>query len=270
LASINTCTNDSTTSAPQECNAMTTPIASSALNPFSTHPRFSVGAEQAYARPNVTAMTPDRIGSGQAQHDVDISLAQVGEAGPHFTADLNAQGGLEANVGLLHLAGSDGSRLSGFDVETEQGIWADARGETRLGSRIAGEAFGVAGPEEMLVRPELDILGFEKETSVSEGEAELGAQAYLVQGAFTLTESDPTRDTDVTQRFGLGVGIGAAGRLHFDDQDGDGYREYGFGVDAGPFSYDLEVEIGGIAKDAAQAWETISGWWTGGTESDAR
>jgi hypothetical protein len=37
-------------------------------------------------------------------------------------------------------------------------------------------------------------------------------------------------------------GVGAAGRLHFGDSDGDGAREYGIGGDLGPFSVDFKTE----------------------------
>jgi hypothetical protein len=246
---------------------MSFPVSSSTPRPTPT-PALSVKQTDSYARPAGTrdSRAPDAFDPFQARttpHDVDLSLRDHGEAGPHFNADLNDRGGLETDFGLLRIENEDGSRLTGLDAEAEFGVWTDATGETRTGTRADGQVFGVSGPEDMLVRPELDVLGFNKETSYSDSELRFGVQGYLAQGAFTLTESDASRHTDVTQRFGLGAGVGAAGRLHYGDADGDGYREYGFGFDGGPFSYDLKLEAGGIAESVSETWSAVSEWWSG-------
>lgn len=43
-------------------------------------------------------------------------------------------------------------------------------------------------------------------------------------------------------RVGAGATLGAAGRLHWGDEDGDGWHELGAGFDAGPWSADLRAE----------------------------
>jgi hypothetical protein len=47
---------------------------------------------------------------------------------------------------------------------------------------------------------------------------------------------------DEESRFGLGAGVGGAGRLHWEDADGDKRPEYGFGADIGPVSFDVKTE----------------------------
>src|SRR5262249_58604731 len=49
-------------------------------------------------------------------------------------------------------------------------------------------------------------------------------------------------DSDGGGGFGVRPGAGGAGRLHYGDSDGDGRPEYGFGVDAGPFTADVKTE----------------------------
>ncbi len=71
--------------------------------------------------------------------------------------------------------------------------------------------------------------------------AALGASAYIVQGSATAGNIG-TGARDEEARFGLGAGVGGAGRLHWEDADGDGRREYGFGADIGPVSFDLKTE----------------------------
>lgn len=71
--------------------------------------------------------------------------------------------------------------------------------------------------------------------------ANLGATAYLAQGAITAGNLG-TGAADSESRLGLAAGVGAAGRLHWADSDGDGRREYGFGADVGPLTFDVKSE----------------------------
>jgi hypothetical protein len=90
-----------------------------------------------------------------------------------------------------------------------------------------------------------------------------GLQANLVEGAVTLgnfgnkTDDGKALTNESNMRMGLSAGVGAAGRLHWGDSDGDKQREYGFGFDYGPVSFDYKTEdpmrtglaavLGGIA-----------------------
>lgn len=69
----------------------------------------------------------------------------------------------------------------------------------------------------------------------------LGAQATLADVAGTV-HNIGSGSQDQLARLGISEGVGAAGRLHWGDKDRDGYREYGFGADIGPVSFDLKSE----------------------------
>jgi hypothetical protein len=71
--------------------------------------------------------------------------------------------------------------------------------------------------------------------------AAAGLSAYILQGSVTGGNIG-TGSRDEEGRFGLGAGVGGAGRLHWEDADGDGRREYGLGADVGPFSFDIKTE----------------------------
>jgi hypothetical protein len=70
----------------------------------------------------------------------------------------------------------------------------------------------------------------------------VGAQANLAEIALTAGRSSEDYSTDEIGRFGLSSGVGAAFRGHWGDLDRDGYREYGFGLDLGPISFDIKTE----------------------------
>jgi hypothetical protein len=82
--------------------------------------------------------------------------------------------------------------------------------------------------------------GFDSWVNPDKGAA-MGASAYLLQGSVTAGNIG-TGVRDEENRIGLGAGVGAAGRLHWEDADGDGRREYGFGADIGPLSFDMKSE----------------------------
>lgn len=85
--------------------------------------------------------------------------------------------------------------------------------------------------------------------------ASFGASAYIAQGSVTAGNIG-TGSRDQEGRFGLGEGVGAAGRLHWEDADGDGRREYGFGADIGPVSFDIKTEdpLMTLAKATPIGW----------------
>ena len=97
------------------------------------------------------------------------------------------------------------------------------------------------------------IAGAGAEASVGEDGATLGAQASVLQGGVRFGENDPARANDTQVRIGVGLGGGGGGRLHWTDTDGDGSREYGFGADIGPVSFDLRSEdpLGAALSPAA-------------------
>jgi hypothetical protein len=70
----------------------------------------------------------------------------------------------------------------------------------------------------------------------------VGAQASMAEAALTAGQPSDKRAVDEQVRIGLSAGSGGAGRVHWGDKDRDGHREYGFGVDAGPVSFDIKTE----------------------------
>lgn len=82
--------------------------------------------------------------------------------------------------------------------------------------------------------------GFDSWVNPDKGAA-MGMGAYILQGDVSGGNiGSGARDEEA--RFGLGAGVGAAGRLHWGDADNDGRREYGFGADIGPVSFDIKTE----------------------------
>lgn len=176
--------------------------------------------------------------------------------GPYYYSKVNQQGGQEGGFGAFHGEGDIGGvpvtdDLLGFNEKV--GAW-DENGSTRYGfnanANVAKMTFNQGG----------DISGdvgagtasadasFNPDTGVS-----VGAQANIVEGSVTFGAPSNKSDTDESVRFGLSEGVGAAGRLHWGDTDKDGNREYGFGFDAGPVSFDVKTEdpLRTAAKGAA-------------------
>jgi len=176
--------------------------------------------------------------------------------GPYYYSKVNKQGGQEGGFGAFHGEGDIGGvpvtdDLLGFNEKV--GAW-DENGSTRYGfnanANVAKMTFNQGG----------DISGdvgagtasadasFNPDTGVS-----VGAQANIVEGSVTFGAPSNKSDTDESVRFGLSEGVGAAGRLHWGDTDKDNNREYGFGFDAGPVSFDVKTEdpLRTAAKGAA-------------------
>jgi hypothetical protein len=70
----------------------------------------------------------------------------------------------------------------------------------------------------------------------------LGASANLLEGSISGGTQDAASNTDEWMRFGLSAGSGGALRGYWGNADADTHREYGFGFDAGPVSFDIKTE----------------------------
>ena len=89
---------------------------------------------------------------------------------------------------------------------------------------------------------EIEVASGSAEASIGSQGATFGASFNAI-GAGLQTQAFSKADTmESRHHLGVGLGVGAAGRLHWGDEDGDGFQELGFGFDAGPLSYDLESE----------------------------
>jgi hypothetical protein len=164
------------------------------------------------------------------------------------TSDWGAQGGFglqspEHNVlgGRLTSDLLTGSGFAGGRVEDD--------GSVTHGSGAAGQVggldmnWGEKGSGGHYGGLDVDVLGAGVEASLNMDKgATVGASAYVAQAKGTLGNIGTTVGGDSEVGFGLAYGVGAAGRLHWEDADNDGYREYGFGFDAGPVSFDYKGE----------------------------
>ena len=160
--------------------------------------------------------------------------------------DVGVQGGFGIQSGLIGSA--EGAHMSS-DLLQAQGFInrVESDGSTTYGAGASGKVAGVnAGYDQRgqggFADFQADALGFEAyEQFNPEQGAGLGAGAYFAQAAVTAGDIG-TDSNDSEARFGVGAGVGAGGRLHWADADGDGYREYGFGADIGPVSFDVRSE----------------------------
>ncbi|HEY1293150.1 MAG TPA: hypothetical protein VGJ60_08730 [Chloroflexota bacterium] len=137
-----------------------------------------------------------------------------------------------------------GSSIDLFSQNTKFGLvdpsnarWG-AAGDTQVAALTWVMGHNRAGITEI----EGSGLGAEAEATVGKDGAGLGAQASLGEAAVTAGPLSSKRADDVQARVGVSYGGGAAARLHWSDDDGDGVREYGFGIDYGPLSMDLKSE----------------------------
>jgi hypothetical protein len=135
---------------------------------------------------------------------------------------------LNANLDVGHHIDADGNRAYGLNANANS---LRTNGSVNFGpANGPGGFFGweFGGPEAAAV------------ATASTHTAQGGAWAGYLSGAATLG----TRGTEIDESVRLGgfAGAGAAGRLHYGDSDGDGNREYGFGIDAGPILFDYKTE----------------------------
>jgi hypothetical protein len=137
------------------------------------------------------------------------------------------------------------------------GIEGDSRGlfwEGKLGSWQDGNAvrhgfaqnIGVAKTKVNLadwLSVDLGLVNDSQEATVTDGGSiSLGTQQNLADIGATVGNADKASAHDTINRLGVSAGFGAAGRLHSDDADRDGYDELGFGFDWKYLSADVKTE----------------------------
>jgi hypothetical protein len=147
---------------------------------------------------------------------------------------IGSEDGLHASSDLLSANFVDGAR------QEDDGSWTYGQG---LGGKVAGVnvGYGERGQGNFLDF-QADALGADAQAYLNpENGANVGATAYWAQAALTGGNIG-TGAADSEGRIGLAAGVGAAGRLHWGDADGDGNREYGFGADIGPLTFDVRSE----------------------------
>lgn len=182
---------------------------------------------------------PNRTRPQRGQYSEGYTYGDTGPA--------RANGGFGLQSGLI--GSQDGAHLSS-DLVSANGTWGartEDDGSTTWGAGAGGKVVGVnAGYGEQGKGNFLDVqadgLGADAQGYFNpEQGANLGATAYALQGAVTAGNIG-TGAADSESRIGAALGVGAAGRLHWADSDGDGNREYGFGADIGPLTFDVKSE----------------------------
>jgi len=141
--------------------------------------------------------------------------------------------------------------FDGYGGERKAGYFESRDGANTM-VREGGVAKGDNGHLELGVAT--GAAGYE----VTDSTAGAGAQLNLFEGAIRSEEVNDAEDQGESQvRIGGSVGVGAAGRAHYGDADGDGVNEYGFGFDAGPLSFDIKSEY----LDIAHQGDRLADWW---------
>lgn len=136
------------------------------------------------------------------------------------------------------------------------GGWRDAEGRPTYGAEVGGAVgrFQYAPGNRALggLGVEGAVGSVQAGVSANPSTLSLGAQA----NAFEVGATMPFRTgrDDQSVRGAFSVGAGAAGRLHYGDDDGDGVPEMGFGADLGigpiGLGFDVRSETLGRAYQA--------------------
>jgi hypothetical protein len=155
------------------------------------------------------------------------------------------------------LWGSDDQDIAVGDVDA---FWGQNADGSEAGAKVdltsvksQGPAFDLGG-----VRVQTETSGpnakahaFATDTGIDAGIQMNAGEAAVTFGG----QGDDQSQTDGGVKIGVSEGAGAGWRLHYGDQDGDQVRELGFGIDAGPLSFDVKSEwLGGLYKDY-NAWK---------------
>ena len=152
--------------------------------------------------------------------------------------------------------GGDKATVKGqYDNEKAEGhfgAWStpkdDGTTDTNIGAQASGKLVSASGevaykgPNGQSSFIGLDGNGpnFDVSSFGGTGGFNFGAQAGV--GGVNLTTGPRGSDADESTKIGVSEGVGAAARGYWGDNDGDGMREYGFGFDVGPASFDLKTE----------------------------
>jgi hypothetical protein len=153
-------------------------------------------------------------------------------------------------LGLFSGQLGQGARADVCQMQSHYGGWGDESGRTNYGfeddaalARIGMSPGGALGPFGF----DTGVLTANRSLKVNDETASVGAQANLIEGSVSVGNQEHGI------RIGGSLGVGAAGRVHYGDADGDGVREYGFGFDIGPVSADVKSEYVGQQINAIKS-----------------
>jgi RHS repeat-associated protein len=157
---------------------------------------------------------------------------------PYATATAS-HGTFEVGAGLANGVTGDGIGVSVFHADLQAGTWTDPGGATTTGIHFQADAVKVVVPPNTAMSCVGVDFGFGNVDAGLYGTATdvtIGAEANAVDMAVTVGTSANY------VRLGTAVGVGVEVRVHRGDANGDGVREYGGGIDIGPFEGDIRVD----------------------------
>jgi hypothetical protein len=155
----------------------------------------------------------------------------------------NGQGGVEYGGNYGEQYKDENSSGETATLEGKHGGWMNENNTKRYGDRISlGGAKERGSAFDGLLSGDYGVFTASYENSIGEDGFTTGLQGNMFETSVTGGKFDRRNFTDEQARLGLSAGEGGAGRLHWGDQDKDGFREYGFGFDVGPVSMDLKTE----------------------------
>ncbi len=163
--------------------------------------------------------------------------------GPYMHASEMAGRNLQVGVGGLHKQFEDGSHLDAHSANLDFGVFGNENNnDLRIGGKADAQMFSGSTDPNYHAGVDGGVFGANAEMSAGQDGATIGAGAYAIQGAARAGDLTSKEANDEQIRSGLGLTMGAAGRAHWGDKDKDGLREYGFGFDFGPLSFDMKTE----------------------------
>lgn len=150
----------------------------------------------------------------------------------------------EVGAGLFSKYDPDGSGGEGLTVQTKHGVGYDQNDRFYLGHQANLSLAKARSRLSKNLYLNVDGISLQGGQSISSDGINTGASLNIASKGIEYNSSDPLRADDRNVKFGAGVSFPPIGgiRGHWSDDDRDGHREYGFGIDAGPISFDYKTE----------------------------
>ena len=190
-----------------------------------------------------------RYNSGPTRHNPVRSQSQYGQADAGYNRNEQA---MYASITLYHNktevdVGRNAAGLTSVENETTVGHASVYAGKDGYKATATGAQNTTTfnfdnkhGPDYVTVDTKAGSAT--AEATANEDTTAIGATAVAAEISTTVGTQDPRSNKDTSARFGVAKGGGAAGRVHHSDEDGDGYREYGFGFDVEFVTVDVKSE----------------------------
>lgn len=165
-----------------------------------------------------------------------------------FAYLVNTDSDFAFGLGMLHaeMGDTDSREVqkgSSIDVLSVSG---ETNPDGRMGKVFSAQAMSLVW---MLGHNSLGLQSLEGNVGRVQAEATIGKDGATFGGGVSAADvaatfGRPSKDsgTDSQVRLGAGLGVGLTGRLHWSDDDRDGDREYGFGIDLKFVSLDFKTE----------------------------